>query len=381
MMRFSVTEQQEEESSNDNIPKLASFLVGIPNNVESMDLTIEESGSKKKRKTHIIGEVNGVQYFGADYDGDEKLTKNNMYTYAIGVLDESSKTVTLHHHPESHIFPMRPYFAQKHTPVTRTSTDISYNERKQALATQFGSAKKQRALRAAQSNVIMEENISGATTVSNIISSQIESRIANDKDDSLLTATERAVDNSRATMLPVFHPDATTLEEVYPIDSLIPQQIVTILEAFHTQWLTQDVAEASNTIEIQIPTFLESCSVDTRNSLRAELNTWCNVFPSFTQRVAHKIFFTLIQTYVPKVKLSKSNKDRIRLKVCHLLMLSLYIKFYLCFNKEEIATKEELQLAFGDEVPQEVLKYFTDTFTRFKKYNGMPAHTVSKDQK
>lgn len=376
MLRFKVAE---DTSSS---PKLVSFPVGVPPNVESMDLTVEEAGSKKKRKVHIIGEANGVQYFGADYDGgneENKAAKLNMYTYAVGILDEKRNEVTLH--PESRIFPLRPYFARKHTPVTNNSSDLSYNERKQSLAAQFGSAKKQRALRAAQSNIIMEENISGATTVSNLISSQIESKIANDKDDSLLTATERAVDNSRATMLPAYNPDAATLEEVYPIESLIPAPIMTLMEAFHGQWLTQNVEEASNSVEAEMPSFFSSCSADTRNSLRAELNTWCSVFPQDTQRVAHKMFFTLIQTYVPKVKLSKGNKDRIRSKVCHLLMLSFYIKFYLCFNKDQTATKEELQLAFGEEVPPEVLKFFTDSFTRFKKFNGLPAFTISKDQK
>ena len=120
----------------------------------------------RKMKKNIIGSLNGIQYIGMDY-GDNNW-KRNLNAYALGILDEENHTMTAI--PVDHIFVMRPTFPDKTVKITKTtSLDGNYAERRQSLTDEFGSKKKQRALKAAQSNTILAENISGSDTVQRLV--------------------------------------------------------------------------------------------------------------------------------------------------------------------------------------------------------------------
>ena len=89
----------------------------------------------------------------------------------MGVLDRRSGTMQLT--AAEHIFVMKPQLVSKND-VVRNSAMWNF-DRKASLTEEFGSKKKKRAVRAAQSNIISSENISGATAVESAMSEHFDS--------------------------------------------------------------------------------------------------------------------------------------------------------------------------------------------------------------
>ena len=137
---------------------VVAFPQGIPRDLDEVDIRVEQWKDGKRKKRMITGELKGVSYVGSNYEEGSSKKIVDVCKYAIGVFDEQTGEIQVT--PIDHPYVMRPKIAA-HSTAARTTTTMTSYERKSALTDAFGSKKKQRALRAAQSNVISTENISG----------------------------------------------------------------------------------------------------------------------------------------------------------------------------------------------------------------------------
>lgn len=142
-------------------PVLVSMHQGLPQIGKPIEVECTTKKVGKKRKTMVTCKSGSVQYKGTDF-GDQGNRLNSM-NYAVGIVDEKTKEIRII--PVDHVFILSPQLEQ--TPVTSTvaKSSVSSYEKKQSLAEAFGSRKKQRAVKAAQSNIISVENIAGATAI------------------------------------------------------------------------------------------------------------------------------------------------------------------------------------------------------------------------
>lgn len=153
-----------------DFPLIVSFPQGIPENVEEMQINASRKSSKLS-KTQLSTKLNGISYKGANFG---ELAGKDGYKYAIGV--HSSKNNHIKIIPTDHIFVLKPHM-QVVEAAARPSS-MSYAERKQSLTEEFGSSKKKRALKAAQSNIISAENISGASALeSSLTAPQVDNTL------------------------------------------------------------------------------------------------------------------------------------------------------------------------------------------------------------
>lgn len=218
------------------VPSILSFPQGVPN--KPMDLTV----GKKKKKRMIISDMDGVSFKG--YDFGDYSRDNDSCSYVIGVLDENSQEIRLIT-KEEHAFVMKSeLYSHRSVVASKSLSNLTSMERKQSLTEEFGSRKKKRALQAAQSNVISSENISGATTVESVMSSEYKGTTADDDQTALssLDASAQALEFNRIELLPTFDEHATITANIYPIDSLIPPKIQTSLSEFFTEIASKETS-------------------------------------------------------------------------------------------------------------------------------------------
>ena len=178
-------------ASNDDgsIPLLTAFPQGVPFDADDMQVIFGQKGDGRKRKQVLIGDLNGVKYRGDDFGDNSRKNDNNRF--AVGYLPEGSKEMTIFQ--AEHIFVMKPKFDNVVVPARYTS--MTNAERKQSLTEEFGSRKKKRALKAAQSNTISSENIAGATAVEKAMANQMDDTDANSV---LVNAAEDALEKIAA---------------------------------------------------------------------------------------------------------------------------------------------------------------------------------------
>ena len=178
-----------EKIENSNFPILVSFPQGIPNDCEDLMLTAgikqtNTSNNNSTRKMMIIGEgMNSITYKSENSSSIPDVSK-----YAIGVIDQKTGKMTIIQTDQ--VFTMRPQFKISESNKRPRNSSMNNSERRQSLTEEFGSRKKKRALHAAQSNTISIENISGAATIENILTSK-SPNLRND----LIVAAEQALKN------------------------------------------------------------------------------------------------------------------------------------------------------------------------------------------
>jgi hypothetical protein len=328
---------------DETVSALMSFPQGTPQLLEEMNVAVMEKGNGKKRKRILNGELNGLVFRGYNF-GDDTSVKN-VFKYAIGVVDESSKKVSLI--PVDHPYSMTPNFERK-TSVPRLTNNLTYSERKSSLTESFGSRKKQRALKAMQSNIISTENISGVTAIEKSIS-KTDGSIK--EADEIINATELALVQHRLQLLPPFNLDATKVDDVYPMKSLIPLALYQSLENIYDSILEN--------------------SDDT-----SSLEFWLARFDS--ENVSKLITHTLEDIFIrlPDPKKSKFSK-KLKAEIIKLLYLKYLLNFYLLVSQSPYNTVARNDV-YQPGTPAEVARFISETYSKFKKSNGKPTFHCTK---
>ena len=142
-------------------PNILSYPQGLPEGHEDVQIIAGKKVNGRASKISVIADDGNraIKYKGSDY-GDNS-TKKDSCKFGIGVWNKSSGTFRIIE--SEHVFVMKPHVARESN-ITRNSS-LSYQERQQTLTDEFGSRKKKRALSAAQSNIIVAENIIGVNAV------------------------------------------------------------------------------------------------------------------------------------------------------------------------------------------------------------------------
>ena len=221
---------------------LVAFPQGVPWHVEEMTIAIQEKissrksnsssssgGSSSKRKRSVTGSLDNVQYSSG---GSSDSAKNDVYKYALGVIDETNGTMEVI--PVDHPYILRPQLELQATISTRESTMMSSYDRKQSLTEAFGSKKKQRAMRAVASNLIKTENISGVDAVEEAMDEVNDMNLIADGSSTVLDGANNALEAHRLQFLPPFDTSTNELKKCYPISKLIPAFLMEALDEVYT---------------------------------------------------------------------------------------------------------------------------------------------------
>lgn len=171
-------------------PLLVSFPGGVPAfSLEDMDVVSSRLVATKASaaKTRVKVTLDNLLYEGADF-GDS-AAKKDVFQYAIGIVRKNDDS-RLHIYPAGHPFALR---TRPQSFVSKTNhASMSNMERKESLTQEFGSKKKKSQVRAAKSNLISAENISGAKDLKSLVTDK-----APEVDEELLQTAEDVVRRSR----------------------------------------------------------------------------------------------------------------------------------------------------------------------------------------
>ncbi len=237
-----VTVSLEDGESQDSYPRILSFPGGAPET--TLSLTVGSKGTGRKRKRQIVTEVGGMPYKGVDY-GSTHTHKNDLCKFAVCKVDKETGKMVVY--PSPHLYVMRPQ-SNKPSLEPPTHSGLSLEQRRNALTEDFGSRKKKRALAQAESNKIVDENITGAGAVESVLKdSVVQSDNATHVDASLY-----ALEQNRKLLLPPYNRDTISPAEAYPMHAsedgpsnhaLIPAVIFEDMEAWYESLLPEDIAD------------------------------------------------------------------------------------------------------------------------------------------
>lgn len=333
------------------LPLLVAFPQGVPNDGDDMQIIFGQKGDGKKRKQMVLANLNGTKYKGDDFGDNSK--KNDNCKFAVGFLPEGSKEMTIFQ--ADHIFVMKPQFDNQRVPAR--STSMTNAERKQSLTEEFGSRKKKRALKAAQSNTISSENIAGASAVESAMVNQMDDTDAN---SILVNAAEDALEKNRLQLLPTYDVLATAAEDAYPMKSLIPPSLATALKERY-QVMNAEMTRAS---------LLE-------RGPRLDIFSW-------VQRLGSEVASSLVSSSLRNLptedgKPTKKFSEQFSISVSRILLLHYMLRFYLKIisSHDRVVTREDIARDLVG-APVDVLDFFADTFCVRQSYRGKPAVSCSK---
>ncbi len=140
----------------------------------------------------------------------------------MGILDHTSGEIRIH--PIESIYHMKcviEHQSEKDTALLESSHDgQSTWQRRKDLLSAFGSKKVQREQARNESNVVDEVSVKGGAAMKKLLEKNASNiqQIEGDKKD----ATFLAMQSTRESYMPPFDLSATTIEEAYPIEKLIP---------------------------------------------------------------------------------------------------------------------------------------------------------------
>jgi hypothetical protein len=348
-----------------DFPGVISVSTDIDSSKESIPLKVEEKAFGKKKKRRISCSIKNSDYEAINYDNFSK--KNDLFSYAIGYLDETTNTIKIQ--PTETIYILRNVFFDPEIKQSVNST-LTYAEKRESLTNEFGSKKKQRALRASQSNVILAENVSGAKAVENALYSQVE----DDEDESKdVDQTGLSLMENRSKLLPLFNKDTSELFEVYPLSSLIPAAVQTSLDEYFDSLTSRDNED-------------ESESTDIHSVIKHTEKVLLNLFQSKQQMFAAQCLEGIVLLlHSNSVKTIKKTKLKLKTIATQIIYLYFNINLYMIFNSGgrmlNNVKKETIMDGIGDSIPMPVLKFLTDSFTRIKKQQKSLAYNMEKINK
>lgn len=194
---------------------LLSFPQGVPE--ENLNITIGEKGTGQKRKRMVIGDLNGTCFQGVNFP------KKDSLQYAIGLLDDKNGEMRII--PVDHAYVMR---VQGKADTVQHIAALEYNQRRESLIENFGSKKKKKSQKALKSNIISAENIAGVDAIETAISSTMEDIDESDR-NVFVDGVKEALEKNRQALLPKFNLTASKIENIYPLDGMIPPTIMSAL--------------------------------------------------------------------------------------------------------------------------------------------------------
>lgn len=361
-----------EFNSVGNAPLLVSFHQGVSDdNNEDIKISVLQKGDGKKRRRIVKGDTNEISYRSTDF-GDDSL-KHNCNSYAVGLVDEVTGALTVI--PADHIFVMKPLVSNNSAVEGSVhSSKDSHFARKQELAEAFGSSKKQRAILAAQSNIISVDNIAGANSVETAMTSAAatarmeassSSNSSADNAEAFMNAASDALETNRALLLPPYNQaEGLTVEELYPMEGLVPSKVQTALEFYYKEQLCPALEGEG----------AEEGEKDQTVNL-ASSHVWVDALKAMD---ISSLTLSSILSNAGAVLKSKHQRKQL---IARCVYLQFLITFYsmLAGNRDRVVTKDDFKKRVEKEgMDSKVVAHIADSFSTFRRYKGSPAFTATK---
>lgn len=328
-------------------PLIVSFPQGIPmmshDEDEGLEFTASRKATHRRSEIKVKATLDTVP-FGGSNNSSNKDTSN----YLIGVLDEKTNELRIIR-ATTHIYVVKPELIAKDNAFINRLSTMSNIERRQSLTEEFGSRKKKRAMHAAQSNIILSENISGATAVESAMNEQFESLEAN---SILLNAAEEALEQNRLALLPTYDVSATVQEDAYPIHDLISSDISDLVEQF-------------------IENLLEDPSKDFRLEAKQFL-----VKDDCGYLVGSVLANSSLSSILAEV--DKKTKKKQKSKLIKLVILHFMMKFYKMMASSHHNTVKKTDISEAFKSADLIAGHIADTFVTTRRHQGQWSYSATK---
>jgi A49-like RNA polymerase I associated factor len=339
---------------SDSLPILVAFPQGIcEENHDDMQLIIgKKSDGSKKRKQHVvIADLGGMKYRGDDIG--KNSTRNDFCKFAVGVVREGGKDMEVYR--ADHVYVMKPQFSSERVPERNAS--MTNTERRQTLTEEFGSRKKKRALKAAQSNIISSENIVGVDAVESTMATEVEDM---DVNAALINAADQAMERNRQLLLPTYNAEATAVEDAYPIDDLVPKHLSSALKNRY-ETIRAELAAISGQDEDAL----------------VDVSLWRERFRK--EQAMSIVDASLDQLSAASSSKHKKVEKKHKTAISRLLLLQYMLRFYLKVIAafDQTVVMEDLWKDL-EGMPSEVLDYIAGTFCIKKNARGKPSLLCNK---
>jgi ribosomal protein S8E len=348
-------------TGNDDAPILLSFPFGVLQSSDKIQLQAFEKATSKKRKFLLDSDFAGVNFQGCNYGVNN--FSNDFAGFSVGVYDEVTGEMQLHR--VGHAYAMEQVVEVEGllSSSASTASTMTAMERRQSLTDTFGSKKKKRAMRAAESNIISSHNIVAADTISDMLTESLEdqqrealSQQQNQFVSGNAGGNKTAMDHHREMMLPTFDASATVLQEAYPLScaagagggagGLLPRHLVPLL----ADW------------------------VDTLSSRSSSSSTteWQHRFSQ--DKSCPKLVQEMFEHNIAQLKDKKFKKAMSLLMLCSTMMR---LAVALLEGNSKPIVKETLEEQLLSPPPA-LLRHLTDSFAVFKKSFGKQAFVSTK---
>lgn len=310
----------------------------------------------------------GLNFFGCDYDTHN--SNNNMYNYAVGVLDSNNNTLSLE--PINHIFAMNVVNTNDNENITddNNNASLSNYDRKHNLTDVFGTKKKKRVMKQMESNIISTDNITGVDAIHNAITITKQSADNNNNNDGdnegndeLHTqgsegAAEQALILHREQMLPHFNISGKTLNEVYAESDLVPGNVEKGIKEYLSQLQTELQERSNSGDNNSTPRKLELNEI--KQYLREK--GWTEICLELVDMI-----YTISYDTNATNQDTQNNKPFFK-RLRMIYFLSCMLKFCVCLlsSHKRSVSREEL-LTNLDNPPLQLLRYLTETFATHRK--------------
>jgi hypothetical protein len=346
-----------------NAPMLVSFHQGACGEAnDSIKLSVLQKGDGKKRKRIVKGTTAEMTYRGSDF-GDDSM-KHNCSAYAVGLVDETTGTLTVF--PADHIFVMKPEVSSKSAGEGVAASKDTHFARKQELAEAFGSSKKQRAILAAQSNIISVDNIAGAGSVETAMASAAASAregaaagSASENASAFMNAASDALELNRQQLLPPYNQaEGLSVEELYPAEGIVPGKVQSSLEIYYKETLCAEAEGEGKDL--------------------AQVGTWVEALRSSDAAAGGNATLRSILTNSGAVLKSKHQRKQL---VARCVYLQALIAFYamLSGSRDRVIAKEDFKARVERPgMGTNVVQHIADSFSTFRRYKGQPAFSATK---
>jgi hypothetical protein len=332
----------DEDSALAAAPRLLSFPSGYFADKEQVPVKVFQ----KKRSSGKVNQIVTCEIFGNEYRGSDFGSAgagSDGYNYAIGIIQKGSNKIKLI--PVQHPFSMAKVVADD--PEREETFGVKSSiEQAKSRTEAFGSQKKKRAVKAAESNVISAENISGGSVMQRMISEQIE-----EQDDQQTSAVKRALEDQRRDLFPPYDDKTEELSEAYPISGIIPDDLQTSLGEHYGS-------------------LLEAAGDQTISSREQWLG---HFFPHCSGTFVKSLVGDNISTY------SVKHKNKTRTKTAQLLYLDMLINFYKLKGTGHVILKDDV--ASTGVFPPAVLQAISQSYSTFRKVSGKSAFSISDNMR
>lgn len=332
---------------------IASFTnsIGeIPKDIK-MDL-YKKQNNENKDILHGESSNSNLQY-----DADE-LTDSQ---YIIGVYDKDKNEIKLI--PKTKMFSGRVLSnsqlindakLKKSLKRRDYANDGTMFERRSALGQEFGTKKAKKAISEAEKNRIDSELLQDSQIdIVDGIKKSTKSMLNREQMAKLVEKENRVI--------PKCYPDATSVEEIYPIGEIVPDEILELypLDIFFTSNKDEENKDEENN---------NSSSSSNDDNIIKKLN-YLPYIPSKERGIEHQkksIFGTLIQNILENngsiLNNNEDNKWRIALLSFTSMLLGLY------FNKR-VSRRDKLMTIYDNVPPSRAINYMLANFTNTKSKN------------